>query len=219
MECWTTRPRMRPGFASSDAERPPGACDHSDAVASSQTLRAALDEPKSPGPGAAPTVRVAHDMSRWLRSARQTNAWTIALACLGMLAAAPSFAQAHLDLKDLRGRVVYVDFWASWCTPCRESFPWMKALESTYGSRGLSVVAVDLDHDRADAQRFLRAFRPNFEVIFDPAGTLAERFNVIGMPTSVLIDRQGKIRYSHVGFLLNRRAEYERQVRALLAER
>jgi peroxiredoxin len=56
-------------------------------------------------------------------------------------------------------------------------------------------MAVDLDHGRADAQRFLRAFRPNFEVIFDPAGTLAERFNVIGMPTSVLIDRQGKIRY------------------------
>ncbi|HEY3786447.1 MAG TPA: TlpA disulfide reductase family protein [Steroidobacteraceae bacterium] len=143
----------------------------------------------------------------------------IALACLGALVSAPSFAQAHLDLRGLRGHVVYVDFWASWCTPCRQSFPWMKALESAYGSQGLSVVAIDLDHDRQDAQRFLRIFQPNFAVIFDPAGTLAQRFKVMGMPTSVLIDREGKVRYQHVGFLLKQRAEYEQQVRDLLAQK
>lgn len=158
-------------------------------------------------------------MSVCPRAERTNRASKIALTCLSVFLAAPSFARTPLDLKDLRGRVVYVDFWASWCTPCRESFPWMKTLESTYGSQGLSVMAVDLDHDRADAQRFLGVFRPNFEVIFDPAGTLAERFNVIGMPTSVLIDRQGKIRYIHVGFLLKQRAEYERQVRELLAQK
>lgn len=95
----------------------------------------------------------------------------------------------------------------------------MRALESTYGSQGLSVVAIDLDHDRQDAQRFLRIFEPNFPVIFDPAGALAQRFKVMGMPTSVLIDREGKIRYQHVGFLLKQRAEYERQVRDLLAQK
>jgi cytochrome c biogenesis protein CcmG/thiol:disulfide interchange protein DsbE len=142
----------------------------------------------------------------------------IALVCLGLLMSAPSLAQARLDLHALRGRVVYVDFWASWCTPCRQSFPWMKALESAYASQGLSVVAIDLDHDRRDAQRFLRVFQPNFAVIFDPAGTLAQRFKVMGMPTSVLIDRDGKVRYQHVGFLLQERAQYERQVRGLLAE-
>lgn len=143
----------------------------------------------------------------------------VALACLGMLMSARSFAQAELDLKGLRGHVVYVDFWASWCTPCRQSFPWMKALESAYGSRGLSVVAVDLDHDHSDAQRFLRAFQPNFPIIFDPAGTLARRFNVAAMPTSVVIDRTGKIRYEHAGFLLKDRAEYERQIRGLLVQK
>jgi thiol-disulfide isomerase/thioredoxin len=143
----------------------------------------------------------------------------VALACLGVLMSAPSFAQARLDLKGLRGHVVYVDFWASWCTPCRQSFPWMKALESAYGSRGLSVVAVDLDQDQADAQRFLRVFQPNFQVILDPAGTLAQRFKVMAMPTSVLIDRTGKVRYEHAGFLLNQRAEYERQIRDLLAQK
>jgi thiol-disulfide isomerase/thioredoxin len=143
----------------------------------------------------------------------------IALACLGVLMSAPSFAQAHLDLRGLRGHVVYVDFWASWCTPCRQSFPWMKALESAYGRQGLSVVAIDLDHDQQDAQRFLRVFKPNFAVIFDPAGTLAQRFNVMGMPTSVLIDRKGEVRYQHIGFLLKQRTEYERQVRDLLAQK
>lgn len=132
---------------------------------------------------------------------------------------APGFAQAPIDLKALRGHVVYVDFWASWCTPCRQSFPWMKALESAYGHQGLSVVAIDLDHDQQDAQRFLRAFKPNFPVIFDPTGTLAQRFDVMGMPTSVIIDRQGKIRYRHIGFLVRQRAEYERQVRDLLAQK
>jgi thiol-disulfide isomerase/thioredoxin len=143
----------------------------------------------------------------------------VALACLGVLMSAPSFAQAHLDLEGLRGHVVYVDFWASWCTPCRQSFPWMKALETAYASQGLSVVAVDLDHDRQDARRFLRIFRPNFAVIFDPAGTLAQRFNVMGMPTSVVIDREGNVRYQHMGFLVKQRAEYERQIRGLLAQK
>lgn len=144
---------------------------------------------------------------------------TVALVGFGVLVSGPGFAQARLDLQGLRGHVVYVDFWASWCTPCRQSFPWMKAIENAYGRQGLSVVAIDLDHDRADAQRFLRMFQPNFPVIFDPAGTLAQRFNVMAMPTSVLIDRAGKIRYEHAGFLLPQRADYERQIRALLAEK
>jgi thiol-disulfide isomerase/thioredoxin len=150
---------------------------------------------------------------------QSVKASKIALACLSVLMSAPSFAQARLDLRGLRGHVVYVDFWASWCTPCRQSFPWMKALESAYGRQGLSVVAIDLDHDQQDAQRFLRVFKPNFAVLFDPAGTLAQRFNVMGMPTSVLIDRKGTVRYQHIGFLFKQRAEYERQVRDLLAQK
>jgi thiol-disulfide isomerase/thioredoxin len=122
-------------------------------------------------------------------------------------------------LRDLHGRVVYVDFWASWCVPCRESFPWMKALEQRYGDRGLSIVAVNLNHDDKNARRFLHVFRPNFTVIFDPSGRLARRYHVIGMPTSVLIDRSGMIRFIHVGFFLGRRAEYEQQVRELLAQK
>ncbi|EQD40552.1 thioredoxin family protein, partial [mine drainage metagenome] len=69
------------------------------------------------------------------------------------------------------------------------------------------------------ARRFLHVFRPNFTVIFDPSGSLARRYHLIGMPTSVLIDRRGVIRFIHVGFFLRRRGEYERQVRELLAQK
>ena len=132
-------------------------------------------------------------------------------------AAAPAGMRAILQA--LHGRVVYVDFWASWCVPCRESFPWMKALERTYGRQGLSIVAVNLNHNRKNAERFLRVFRPNFTVIFDPSGRLAQRYRIIGMPTSFLLDRRGKIRFTHTGFFLRRRGQYEQQVRELLAQK
>lgn len=93
----------------------------------------------------------------------------------------------------------------------------MKALASTYRQQGLTVVAVDLDQSRSDGERFLSAFQPNFTVIFDPRGGLAQRFKLVGMPTSFLIDRQGKVRFTHVGFLPRDRAQYEQQVRSLLA--
>lgn len=143
----------------------------------------------------------------------------MALACLCLLLAAPSHAGTRLDLGALRGRVVYLDFWASWCEPCQQSFPWMKALEKTYGALGLTILAVDVDHNRADAQRFLHVFRPDFKVVFDPSGDLAERFHIIGMPTSFLIDREGNVRYTNVGFLLKDRARIEGQVRRLLGQK
>src|ERR1700677_3756860 len=95
-----------------------------------------------------------------------------------------SFTQAHaapsLDLTSLRGRVVYLDFWASWCGPCRQSFPWMETMKSTYSAQGLEIVAVDLDTNRAEADKFLHRFRPTFDVRFDPKGDLAELYKVQG---------------------------------------
>jgi cytochrome c biogenesis protein CcmG, thiol:disulfide interchange protein DsbE len=128
-------------------------------------------------------------------------------------------APAGLDLQALRGHVVYLDFWASWCTPCRQSFPWMQSLEDSYRRAGLTVIAVDVDSDRADADRFLARFSPDFAVRFDPGGALAERFKVMGMPTSLLIDRRGVVRYRHIGFLPAETQSYEDEVRQLLDER
>jgi cytochrome c biogenesis protein CcmG, thiol:disulfide interchange protein DsbE len=131
----------------------------------------------------------------------------------------PVHAAASLDLTGFRGRVVYIDFWASWCAPCRQSFPWMETMNSTYEAQGLEIVAVNLDRDRADADRFLNQFHPTFNVRFDPKGDLATFYKVQGMPSSVLIDRHGVARFTHVGFRPVDGAIYEAQLRELLAEK
>jgi cytochrome c biogenesis protein CcmG, thiol:disulfide interchange protein DsbE len=132
---------------------------------------------------------------------------------------APVQAASHLDLDQFRGRVVYLDFWASWCLPCRQSFPWMQTMQNMYEERGLKILTVNLDADRADADKFLARFKPTFDVRFDPAGDLAELYKVNGMPSSLLIDRHGVPRFTHVGFRPVDAAVYEAQVRELLAEK
>ena len=122
-----------------------------------------------------------------------------------------------IDVSEFRGRVLYLDFWASWCAPCQQSFPWMQAMKDAYGAQGLSVVAMNLDQHRPDAERFLARFHPNFDVRFDPQGEAAERFKIQGMPTSVIIDRRGVVRFTHIGFRPVDRAIYESELRELLA--
>jgi thiol-disulfide isomerase/thioredoxin len=124
-----------------------------------------------------------------------------------------------LDLSALRGRVVYLDFWASWCTPCRKSFPWMDAMKKAYEAQGLTIIAVNVDHDRADADRFLKQFHPGFEIRFDTEGKLAEAFKVSGMPTSIIIDKHGVARFTHIGFWPGDSEVSAQQIRELLAER
>ncbi len=138
---------------------------------------------------------------------------------IGLVLVMPVHADSPLDLTGLSGRVVYLDFWASWCGPCRQSFPWMETMKSSYEGQGLRIVAVNLDKDRADADKFLNQFHPTFDVRFDPKGELAEFYKVQGMPSSVLIDRHGVARFTHVGFRPIDGAVYEAQVRELLAEK
>jgi thiol-disulfide isomerase/thioredoxin len=127
--------------------------------------------------------------------------------------AGPSF-----DVDSFHGRVVYLDFWASWCGPCKQSFPWMESMKAAYANQGLEIITVNLDAHRADANKFLEQFHPTFDVRFDPKGELAEFYKVHGMPSSVLIDRHGVTRFTHVGFRPIDGAVYERQLRELLAE-
>jgi cytochrome c biogenesis protein CcmG/thiol:disulfide interchange protein DsbE len=142
-----------------------------------------------------------------------------AIFCICFALLTPAHAAAPLDLDQFRGRVVYLDFWASWCGPCKQSFPWMQTLADTYAGRGLTVVAVNLDMNRADAEKFLHQFLPTFEVRFDPKGEVAVSYQVKGMPSSVLIDRHGVPRFTHVGFLPIDAPALEAQVQELLAER
>lgn len=121
-----------------------------------------------------------------------------------------------LDLAALKGRVVYVDFWASWCAPCRESFPWMNRMQEELGRDGLVIIAINVDHDHSDAQRFLREHPARFRVVYDPDGVLPEQFGVRGMPTSFLIDRDGRVQSRHAGFRLTDRDPLAQQIRVLL---
>ena len=121
-------------------------------------------------------------------------------------------------LAGLSGKVVLVDFWASWCGPCLRSFPWMNELQHRHAGEGLVIVAVNLDQDRALADAFIKKLPPKFRVEFDPAGQIATRFGVEAMPTSFLIDRRGQVRARHAGFRDALRTEREQQIQQLLKE-
>ncbi|HZF09007.1 MAG TPA: TlpA disulfide reductase family protein [Thermoanaerobaculia bacterium] len=121
-------------------------------------------------------------------------------------------------LDALRTKVVLVDFWASWCGPCRQSFPWLSAMSARYGESGLVVVAIDLDKDRSLAETFLHELAPPFTVAFDPAGKTAEAFDVQTMPSSYLVNRAGRVVYSHPGFDRKDTEAFEKHIQEEVAK-
>jgi cytochrome c biogenesis protein CcmG, thiol:disulfide interchange protein DsbE len=125
---------------------------------------------------------------------------------------------SDLDLTAYRGKVVYVDFWASWCAPCKQSFPWLDILTRAYAPQNFVVIGVNVDKDRDRAARFLSETPADFRIVYDPKGELATAFKVAGMPTGVLIDRTGHVRYQHAGFSEKQKGLYEEQLHTLLAE-
>lgn len=149
------------------------------------------------------------------RAKSRIRAYTI---LLGLFVSSSGVWAAPLDLSPYRGKVVYLDFWASWCTPCRESFPWLAQLVHEYGAQNLVVVAVNVDHDRERAERFLNDTPANFPIIYDPRGEIATAYKVAGMPSAVLIDRTGHVRFQHEGFSEKRKEGYEDQLRSLVSE-
>ncbi len=137
-------------------------------------------------------------------------------------APAPNFALPTakgdvVALDKLRGKVVYVDFWASWCGPCRRSFPWMNEMQQKYGAKGFTVVAINVDKRRADADKFLALLPATFTVVYDEAGTTPAAFAVQGMPSSYLIDARGNVSYVERGFTDDSRGPLEDRVKVLLA--
>jgi thiol-disulfide isomerase/thioredoxin len=123
-----------------------------------------------------------------------------------------------IQLQSLRGKVVYVDFWASWCQPCRESFPWMNSLQKRYGDQGLVVIAVNLDKSRELSDKFLQQVPASFSIAYDPDGVVATAYHVKGMPSSYLIDRQGHIQNSHIGFRADSAEALEASIKTLVQQ-
>jgi thiol-disulfide isomerase/thioredoxin len=127
-------------------------------------------------------------------------------------------AGTAVHLSDYKGKVLLVDFWASWCVPCKTSFPALEAIYREYQPKGLEVLAVNLDEQRRNADAFLAQHPHRMTVLFDPKGVAPEAFGVKGMPTSFLIDRSGAIRFTHTGYTGNVDVSYRREIAQLLGE-
>ncbi|MBD3669985.1 MAG: TlpA family protein disulfide reductase, partial [Gammaproteobacteria bacterium] len=96
----------------------------------------------------------------------------------------PTSTGKKVKLSSYRGKVVYLDFWASWCAPCRESFPWMREMQSRYYKQGLRVIAINLDKDPDQVREFLREYKVNFPIALDPKGSVATNSGLRAMHSS-----------------------------------
>ena len=133
--------------------------------------------------------------------------------------AASTFDDARtIRVADYKGKVVYLDFWASWCPPCRESFPFMNELQREFGEKGLQIMAISVDKVPDDARRFLARYPPQFTVALDTTWTCASAYLLPGMPTSFVIDKAGVIRGVHIGFRDKDKVKIRGQLLQLLHE-
>lgn len=129
-----------------------------------------------------------------------------------------STENGSVQLSALKGKVVYLDFWASWCVPCKKSFPWMNVMQKRYADQGFVIVAVNLDKERALADEFLKQVPANFIVAFDASGNSAAKYKLRGMPSSYLIGRDGKVHASHIGFREKDKDKLEQVIKNLLSK-
>jgi cytochrome c biogenesis protein CcmG, thiol:disulfide interchange protein DsbE len=169
-------------------------------------------------------------MMHVIRSARiplstAVGGWLLAAALLSAADGRPAPAVrlyradgTTVQPSDFLGKVVLIDFWASWCVPCKTSFPALDALYRRERDRGLEVLAINLDEERKAADAFL-ASRPHvMPVLFDPQGESALAFMIRGMPSSVMIDRGGNIRFTHMGYSAKVLDSYQHEINLLLSE-
>lgn len=126
--------------------------------------------------------------------------------------------EQRYDMHQFRGKVLYVDFWASWCFPCARSFSFMNELDSELRNRGLQILAINLDENSDDAKNFLAKHPTRFSVAFDAGGRCPQDFGVKAMPSSYLVDRKGIIRHVHLGFRPGEAEKLRVFVEQLLAE-
>ena len=131
----------------------------------------------------------------------------------------PGQTGQEVRLADFKDKVVYLDFWASWCSPCRQSFPWMTAMQDKYGAQGLQVIAINLDAKVEDARKFILEHPARFLIALDTRADMAVAYKVTGMPTSLLIMPGGKVILRHVGFRNEDKASIESGIRQALAHR
>jgi peroxiredoxin len=148
---------------------------------------------------------------------------TPASAAVSPGAPAPAFTLAardggRLSLADLKGQVVMINFWATWCGPCRQEMPLLAQLHDKYEPLGFTMIGVNVEPDSAAAVDWLKGVPVSFPILFDTDSAVAGRFGVEGMPSTVLVDRNGQVRYIHRGYKPGDEAKYADMIRSLVKE-
>ncbi len=123
-----------------------------------------------------------------------------------------------LSLEDLRGEVVMINFWATWCGPCRQEMPLLEQIYQRYSGLGFTLLGVNVEEHSADADRFLAETPVSFPILFDPNNEVSKQYGVRAMPSTVIVDRQGNVRFLHHGYQPGYENEYQNQIRELVRE-
>jgi peroxiredoxin len=124
----------------------------------------------------------------------------------------------NIKLSELRGEVVMLNFWASWCAPCRQEMPLLEVLHKKYGDLGFTLLAVNVEEDSSKADVLLKDISVTFPILFDNTNKVTKLYKVVAMPSTVIIDRDGNLRYLHRGYLPGYEEEYKKQVSELIRE-
>lgn len=129
-------------------------------------------------------------------------------------------AGENVSLSDYKGNVLLLDFWASWCKPCKEEMPYLIDLYNQYSEKNFSIVGINVDENSSDVNNFLTGLNKDvpYKIIFDPQGKIPDLYNISAMPSVFLIDKNGKVRYMHIGFLQKDKEQYKNEIETLLNE-
>jgi thiol-disulfide isomerase/thioredoxin len=160
---------------------------------------------------------------------RLLTACLISLVCVSLAGAAsvkgpaPNFTLKslggkNLKLSEMTGNVVLINFWASWCGPCREEMPLLNALHKKYAPLGFTVLGVNVEEDVDGARRFLKNVPVDFPILLDNTNKVSKQYKVVAMPTTVVVDRDGNMRYLHEGYKPGDEKKYRQMIKKLVRE-
>ncbi len=161
--------------------------------------------------------------SSWLRTAALVATLAVSSLVSASASRAPSFTLPSrsgdsVSLEQLKGQVVMINFWASWCGPCRQEMPLLDQMYKRYSPLGFTLLGVNVEANSKDAEKLLATVPVSFPVLFDKENKVSKMYDVNAMPSTVFIDRKGNVRYLHHGYKAGDEGEYLNQIRALLKE-
>jgi peroxiredoxin len=162
-------------------------------------------------------------IQRWFRAAAIASTAVVSSLVGASSSIAPTFSLPSrsgdtVSLDKLKGQVVMLNFWASWCGPCRQEMPLLDQMHKRYSSLGFTLLGVNVEANTKDAERWLGETPVSFPVLFDKDSKVSKLYDVNAMPSTVFIDRKGNVRYLHKGYKAGDEGEYLNQIRALLKE-